>query len=120
LLDSGPLFRSAWFPLNSLWLSHFTATSSLGCGLQATLSALRQQRGGLAQCTFDTVDLPTFVGEVAGVDTVQLPLELASFDCRNNRLALLGLLQDAVEVVASASKIRRGVFIAPAPPAFCK
>lgn len=116
MLDSGSLFRSAWLPLNSLWLSHFTATSSIGCGLEATLSALRQQRGGLAPCTFDTVDLPTFVGEVAGVDAVQLPTPLAAFDCRNNRLALLGLLQDGFsEAVAAASKKygpqRVGVFI---------
>jgi len=70
----------------------------------------------LAQCSFDTVDLPTFVGEVAGVDAVQLPRELASFDCRNNRLALLGLMQDGfAEAVARASKKygaqRVGVFI---------
>ncbi len=81
-----------------------------------TLSALRQRRGGLAPCSFDTVDLPTFVGEVAGVDAVQLPAELASFDCRNNRLALLGLMQDGfAEAVARASKTygaqRVGVFI---------
>ena len=77
---------------------------------------MRQQRGGLAPCTFDTVDLPTFVGKVAGVDAVQLPAQLAAFDCRNNRLALLGLLQDVFsEAVAAASKKygsqRVGVFI---------
>ncbi|NDP38673.1 MAG: beta-ketoacyl-[acyl-carrier-protein] synthase family protein [Rhodoferax sp.] len=102
--------------MNSLWLSHFTATSCLGRGLGPTLSALRQQQGGLAPCTFDTVELPTFVGEVAGVDALQLPHELASFDCRNNRLALLGLMQDGfAQAVARASKKygaqRVGVFI---------
>lgn len=67
-------------------------------------------------CTFDTVDLPTFTGEVAGVDAVQLPAQLARFDCRNNRLALLGLRQDgfseAVAVAAQKYGARRiGVFI---------
>jgi 3-oxoacyl-[acyl-carrier-protein] synthase-1 len=102
--------------LNSLWLSHFTATSAIGCGLQETLSALRQQRSGLAPCVFDTVDLPTWVGEVAGVDAVELPTQLADFDCRNNRLAWLGLMQDNfIDAVAAASQAygprRIGVFI---------
>ena len=89
--------------MNPLWLSHFTATSSLGRGLDQTLAALRQRRTGLAPCAFDTVELATFTGEVAGVDAVQLPAHLADFDCRNNRLALLGLTQDGfAEAVRTA------------------
>jgi 3-oxoacyl-[acyl-carrier-protein] synthase-1 len=104
------------FSLYPLWLSHFTATSSIGRGLQQTLAALRQRHSGLVPCAFDTVDLPTFVGEVAGVDAVQLPAHLAAFDCRNNRLALLGLMQDGFsEAVAAAARKygaqRVGVFI---------
>jgi len=102
--------------LNPLWLSHFTATSSIGRGLDQTLDALRQRRAGLAPCAFDTVDLPTFIGEVAGVDAAQIPAHLAEFDCRNNRLALLGLLQDgfAEAVRAAIAKYgaqRIGVFL---------
>jgi 3-oxoacyl-[acyl-carrier-protein] synthase-1 len=102
--------------LNPLWLSHFTATSSIGCGLDATLAALRQRRAGLAPCRFDTVDLATFIGEVAGVDAVQLPAHLTDFDCRNNRLALLGMTQDgfAEAVRAGVAKYgarRIGVFL---------
>ena len=104
------------FFLYPLWLSHYTATSGIGRGLQQTLAALRQRRSGLRPCTFDTVDLPTFVGEVVGVDPVQLPPQLADFDCRNNRLALLGLMQDgfADAVAAAVQKYgaqRVGVFI---------
>ncbi|HEY8856824.1 MAG TPA: beta-ketoacyl-[acyl-carrier-protein] synthase family protein [Rugosibacter sp.] len=102
--------------MNPLHLSHFTVTSSIGRGLDQTLDALRQRRGGLAPCAFETVDLATFIGEVAGVDAVQLPAHLAEFDCRNNRLALLGLLQDgfAQAVRAASAKYgaqRVGVFI---------
>ncbi|MEP6964819.1 MAG: beta-ketoacyl-[acyl-carrier-protein] synthase family protein [Polaromonas sp.] len=101
---------------NPLWLSHFTATSCLGRGLRPTLDALRAQRSGLAPCTFDTVDLATFTGEVAGLDAVELPPHLADFDCRNNRLALMGLMQDgfSAAVAAAAHKYgaqRVGVFI---------
>ena len=102
--------------MNPLWLSHFTATSSIGQGLVQTLDALRQRRAGLMPCTFDTVDLATFIGEVAGVDAVQLPAHLSDFDCRNNRLAFLGLHQDgfadAVRVaIKKYSSQRVGLFL---------
>ena len=102
--------------MNSLWLSHFTATSSIGRGLDQTLDALRQRRSGLVPCAFDTVDLATFIGEVAGVDAVQLPAHLADFDCRNNRLALLGLMQDGFAeavrtAIAKYGAQRIGVFL---------
>lgn len=102
--------------MNPLWLTHFTATSSIGRGLDQTLSALQERRSGLAPCTFDTVDLKTFVGEVAGLDDVKLPGHLSQYDCRNNRLAWLGLLQDgfADAVLAAIKKYGRqriGVFL---------
>ena len=102
--------------MNPLWLSDFTATSSIGRGLDQTLAALRQRRAGLVPCAFDTVELATFIGEVAGVDAVQLPAHLADFDCRNNRLALLGLTQDGFAeavraVIAKYGAQRIGVFL---------
>lgn len=91
-------------------------TSCIGRGLQQTLASLRAQRGGLVPCAFDTVNLDTYIGEVAGLDDVQLPTHLAEFDCRNNRLALVGLLQDGfADTVRAASKRygarRIGVFL---------
>ncbi len=94
--------------MNPLWLSHFTATSSIGRGLDQILSALRQHCTGLAPCAFDTVDLATFIGEVAGVDAVQLPAHLADFDCRNNRLTLLGLMQDGFAEAVRAAMAKYG------------
>jgi 3-oxoacyl-[acyl-carrier-protein] synthase-1 len=75
-------------------LSAYTATTCLGRGLEATLTALRQNASGLAPCAFETVDLPTWIGEVAGVDAVALPEALRHYDCRNNRLTLMGLETD--------------------------
>jgi 3-oxoacyl-[acyl-carrier-protein] synthase-1 len=102
--------------LNPLWLSHFTATSSIGHGLDQTLAALQALRTGLVPCAFDTVDLKTFTGEVSGVDAVQLPVHLSDFDCRNNRLALMGLMQDGFDETVRAAikkygKQRIGVFL---------
>lgn len=89
--------------MNALLPSRRTVTSCIGRGVNQTLEALRQQRRGLKPCAFDTVDLPTSIGEVAGMDDLPLPSHLTQFDCRNNRLALLGLQQDGfTEAVHSA------------------
>ncbi len=95
--------------LNSLWLSHFTAASCLGHGLEATLAALRTQKSGLAPCAFETVnDLATYIGEVSGLDQAPLPGSLAEYECRNNRLALLGLRQDGFSAAVGAAAARYG------------
>lgn len=91
--------------MRPLALTAFTATSCLGRGLGATLASLEAARTGLAPCRFETVTLDTHVGEVPGVDDECLPGELAEFECRNNRLALLGLRQDGFdEAVRSAAR----------------
>ncbi|NOS95485.1 MAG: beta-ketoacyl-[acyl-carrier-protein] synthase family protein [Methylotenera sp.] len=102
--------------MKPLLLSHFTATSCIGRGLQQTLDALRHGRQALKLCDFETVDLPTFIGEVEGVDEVNMAAGMADYNCRNNRLAQLGLEQDgfADAVNAAANKYGRdriGVFM---------
>lgn len=102
--------------MSPLLLSHFTATSCIGCGLSATLASLQARRCGLKYCDFDTVDLDTWIGEVDGVDREVLRPNLAAFDCRNNRLAHMGLRQDGFEeavqaVAARLGRHRVGIFI---------
>src|SRR5439155_1292404 len=82
--------------MDPLALTSFTATSCIGRGVAATLATLRERRTGLAPCAFETVRLDTWVGEVAGVDEAPLPATLREFECRNNRLAHLGLAQDGL------------------------
>jgi 3-oxoacyl-[acyl-carrier-protein] synthase-1 len=99
-----------------LLLSHFTATSCAGRGLDATLAALRGQRGGLAPCDFEGADLNTWIGAVDGVDDHPVRADLSEFECRNNRLAQLGLQQDgfAGRVEAAVARYgadRIGVFV---------
>jgi 3-oxoacyl-[acyl-carrier-protein] synthase-1 len=94
--------------ISPLYISDYTATSCLGAGRAATLAALENERSGLARCDFETVSLETQIGEVAGVDAVALPDHLRAFDCRNNRLALLGLEQDGFIAAAEASAARWG------------
>ena len=80
--------------MKPLAVTNHTLASALGVGRAATLAALRDGRSGLARKTFETAALDTWIGEVEGVDAQALLPALADFDCRNNRLAWLGL-QDA-------------------------
>ena len=100
--------------MKPLVLTHFTAASAIGCGQQETLDSLLAQRTGLAPCRFETVRLETYIGEVNGVDAEQIALP--GFNCRNNRLAQLGLKQDgfatALEDMARRwGRHRVGVFL---------
>ena len=91
-------------------LTAYTATSCLGQGLAAHREALQNNRSALARCTFETVTLDTWIGEVPGVDNVALPAPLAAYDCRNNRLALMGLEADgfADRVRGAAERYGKG------------
>jgi 3-oxoacyl-[acyl-carrier-protein] synthase-1 len=82
-----------------LILSHYTAASALGTGLDETHRALRNRRSGLRPCDFEDVRLNTYIGRADGLENVELGCGLTAtgldqFDCRNNRLALLALRQD--------------------------
>jgi 3-oxoacyl-[acyl-carrier-protein] synthase-1 len=102
--------------MTPLLVTQFTASSAIGTGRDATLESLAQQRSGLKPCAFETVKIDTHIGEVPGVDAQRLPPDLSQFDCRNNRLAELALLQDgfldAVQTaVARYGAGRVGAFI---------
>ncbi len=89
-------------------ISACTLTTALGAGCAATLDALQAQRTGLAPVRFFDVPLPTWTGEVEGVDAVALPAQLSEFDCRNNRLAWLALQQDGFIAAVAAARARWG------------
>jgi 3-oxoacyl-[acyl-carrier-protein] synthase-1 len=97
-------------------LAAYTATTCLGRGNAALADGLRNGRSGLAPCAFETVRLDTWIGEVAAVDAEKLPESLAAFDCRNNRLTLLGLETDGFgervrAAIARYGNDRVGVFL---------
>ena len=94
--------------MRPLAMTAMCIASSLGNGLPATLAALRRGSSGLLPCRFETVDLPTYLGEVPGLDELRLDPAFARFDCRNNRLALLALAQDGFEAAIQAAKARYG------------
>ena len=94
--------------MTPLVLTAFTAVNSLGRGDAAVLEALTTARSGLKPCTFENVQIETYVGEVAGLDDVRVCERLAEFDCRNNRLAELALEQDGFAARAAQAREKYG------------
>ncbi len=94
--------------MEPLALTACSIVTCLGAGRAANLDALRARRSGLAPCTFETVRLDTFVGEVAGVDQTHLAAPWDDYDCRNNRLARLGLDTDGMADAVLGARDRYG------------
>lgn len=102
--------------IEPLAVTSYTLVSALGAGRAATLAALQASRSGLALQRFETAEPPSWLGVVAGADDVRLPAQLAEHDCRNNRIAELGLRADdfADQVNRAAQRFGRhrvGVFL---------
>ncbi|RYY52523.1 MAG: beta-ketoacyl-ACP synthase, partial [Comamonadaceae bacterium] len=91
-----------------LQISAFTATSAVGVGKAPLLAALEQGRSGLRANDFGADPLPTWIGRVEGLEDLRLPAELAEWDCRNNRLAWLGLQADGFMDAVAAARTRYG------------
>jgi 3-oxoacyl-[acyl-carrier-protein] synthase I len=102
--------------MQALYISHYTLATCLGLGRQANWAAVAAHRTGLQPCAFETVNLPTFIGQVAAVEAQVLPERLAQHMCRNNQLAQMALEQDGFsDAVRAAIKTfgahRIGVFL---------
>lgn len=89
-------------------MTAYTATSAAGCGIAAFGSALRDRRGGLRRNDFGADPLACWIGRVDGLEDRAIPQDFATIDCRNNRLAWLGLQQDGFLDAARAAVARYG------------
>jgi 3-oxoacyl-[acyl-carrier-protein] synthase I len=95
-------------PIPPLRISAYTATTAVGPGLAALRAAIAAQRSGLTPNDFGPHPLPTWIGRVAGLEEQPLPAEWQAWDCRNNRLAWLGLKGDGFLAHALAARERYG------------
>jgi len=94
--------------MTPLAISAYTVTSALGRGKAAQLAALAAERSGLRPNDFSSAPLDCWIGRVDGVEDSPLPGHLAVWECRNNRLAWLGLNQDDFLGRVLAARARYG------------
>ena len=95
-------------PIRPALLSAYTVLSGAGAGAQASYAALSEGRGGLQPCDFEGAGRDTWIGRVAGIEQRPLAGEWERFDCRNNRLARIGLEQDEFAQAVEAARKRYG------------
>jgi 3-oxoacyl-[acyl-carrier-protein] synthase I len=99
-----------------LVISAYTVTNALGNGNLATWRAIENGTSGLSLCHFETADVSTYVGQIDDGLLAPVSQALMSFDCRNNRLAQLSLVQDQFdqkirEAIERYGAHRIGVFL---------
>ena len=94
--------------LSPLRITAYTTTTAAGPGKAALLSILRSGKTALRANDFGPSPLATWIGRVAGIESEALPRPLADWDCRNNRLAWLGLVADDFIDAAHAARERYG------------
>lgn len=94
--------------MRPLVLSRFTVATCLGAGQRRLLAALREGESGLKPCRFETADIPTYAGEIEGLEAFALTGPDAPYDCRNNRVAHMALRQDGFLDAVAAARARYG------------
>lgn len=94
--------------MTPLTVSAMATANPLGLGLTATWNAVRTEQQGLRPNDFEDADIKTWIGRVEGLETEPITGDLADYDCRNNRLALLGLRQDGFEQAVASARSRYG------------
>jgi 3-oxoacyl-[acyl-carrier-protein] synthase I len=94
--------------MKPLAITEFTAVSALGHGRAAHLAALQASRTGLRQQDFETATLGSWLGVASGIDELAWPAGFEAFDCRNNRLAELGLRADDFAAAVRRARARFG------------
>ncbi len=95
-------------PIAPLRVTASTVTCAAGAGKAALLAAMRAGRTALTPNDFGVDPLATWIGRVADVETSALPRPLAAWDCRNDRLAWLGLQADGFLDAVGAARERHG------------
>jgi 3-oxoacyl-[acyl-carrier-protein] synthase-1 len=95
-------------PATPLRVAAFTIVTALGRGVAPTLAGLRRGTSGLRPCDFRDADIATWIGRVDGVEDEPITGALAAFDCRNNRLTRLALLQDGFAERVAQARARYG------------
>jgi len=94
--------------LDPQYITRYSVACSAGIGTQDMVRALRAQSSGLAPCDFETAVLDAWIGRIPEKFLAALPAALERFDCRNNRLALLGLAQDGFADAVADARERHG------------
>lgn len=86
----------------------WTVSTAAGLGAQALADAIRTHRSGLAPNADASMPLPTSVGRIHAIDTMDWPEAWREWDSRATRLARLAAAQDGFDAAVAAARERFG------------
>jgi 3-oxoacyl-[acyl-carrier-protein] synthase-1 len=94
--------------LQPLLITSYATANPLGLGRTATLAGLVGRRGALRASDFAGAPCETWIGRVDAIEAQPIAAGLEAYDCRNNRLAQIGLRQDGFEQAVARARARYG------------
>jgi len=89
-------------------ITAYTTTTAAGIGNGALLAAFHARRSALRANDFSNAPLETWIGRVGGLESSPVPKALQGWECRNNRLAWMGLGADTFIDAAHGARERYG------------
>ena len=89
-------------------ITAYTLSNALGRGKHEILTRLGGADSGLRPCDLEEVAFPCWIGRIPGIEETPVRADLTEYDCRNNRLAQIGLEQDDFVPTVEAAKRRYG------------
>ncbi|HUT50520.1 MAG TPA: beta-ketoacyl-[acyl-carrier-protein] synthase family protein [Alphaproteobacteria bacterium] len=92
-------------PLN---ISAASLVCAMGRGLDEVAAAMHAEQSGLRPNDLPWLDVGTHIGRVEGLEDLAFPAALSNYDCRNNRLAQMGLETDGFSEHIAAARARYG------------
>ena len=88
-------------PIPSLKITAASLVNALGRGKTEVWQKISREESGLRQAAYPGLEFETWIGQVEAAASYPLEAKLGKYNCRNNRLAKLGLdsdgFRDAVE-----------------------
>jgi 3-oxoacyl-[acyl-carrier-protein] synthase I len=94
--------------MRPLFVTGIAIATASGVGLEQTFQALRERRSGLRPNDFKPFPHTTWIGRIDGIEERPVAAPLTYFDCRNNRLAQITLLQDDFVQAVGRARTRYG------------
>lgn len=94
--------------MTPLRVTAYTATCAAGRGREALLRALRDRRSGLRANDYAPAPVSSWIGRVDGLEEESLPARFENWECRNNRLAWVGMGQDGFLPAVARARARYG------------
>ncbi len=95
-------------PVTPIPVTAYTLSNALGRGKDAVLTRLQSSDSGLRPCDFEDVGFSCWIGRLPGIEDAPVRADLTEFDCRNNRLAQIGLEQDGFTQAVEQARQRYG------------